>query len=123
MSASRRYEILLPLRFNDGRPVPEELFSAALFKRASVPGCAALWLLLLLAPLARAAAPPPRSVWTPIGPGNDGPTESSARGPEHYGTEIRESPEQKAQRPLCFTGASLTTNVNDTKNLISLSFP
>ena len=25
-SSRRRYEILLPLRFNDGRPVPEELF-------------------------------------------------------------------------------------------------
>ncbi len=24
MSASRRYEILLPLRFNDGQPVPDE---------------------------------------------------------------------------------------------------
>src|SRR5438270_10966840 len=30
MSASRRYEILLPLRFNDGRPVPEELLGEAL---------------------------------------------------------------------------------------------
>ena len=25
MSALRRYEILLPLRFNDGEPVPEDL--------------------------------------------------------------------------------------------------
>ena len=25
MSAMRRYEILLPLRFNDGEPVPDEL--------------------------------------------------------------------------------------------------
>jgi hypothetical protein len=30
MSASRRYEILLPLRFNDGQQVPEELLSDAL---------------------------------------------------------------------------------------------
>lgn len=27
MNASRRYEILLPLRFNDGQPVPDELVS------------------------------------------------------------------------------------------------
>lgn len=30
MSASRRYEILLPLRFNDGQPVPEEFLGEAL---------------------------------------------------------------------------------------------
>ena len=30
MSASRRYEILLPSRFNDGRPVPEELIADTL---------------------------------------------------------------------------------------------
>jgi hypothetical protein len=30
MSASRRYEILLPQRFNDGRPVPEEALSETL---------------------------------------------------------------------------------------------
>ena len=30
MSASRRYEILLPLRFNDGRPVPAELIGETL---------------------------------------------------------------------------------------------
>jgi hypothetical protein len=30
MSASRRYEILLPLRFNDGQSVPDELISDTL---------------------------------------------------------------------------------------------
>jgi hypothetical protein len=30
MSASRRYEILLPLRFNDGQPVPDELIADTL---------------------------------------------------------------------------------------------
>ena len=30
MSASRRYEILLPLRFNDGQPVPDEVVSDTL---------------------------------------------------------------------------------------------
>ena len=30
MSASRRYEILLPLQFNDGQPVPEEYLGEAL---------------------------------------------------------------------------------------------
>src|SRR2546425_629956 len=30
MSASRRYEILLPLRLNDGQPVPEEVLGQAL---------------------------------------------------------------------------------------------
>jgi hypothetical protein len=30
MSASRRYEILLPLRFNDGTSVPDELIGATL---------------------------------------------------------------------------------------------
>jgi len=30
MSASRRYEILLPLRFNDGTPVPEGFLGDAL---------------------------------------------------------------------------------------------
>ena len=30
MSASRRYEILLPLRLNDGQPVPEEWLGDAL---------------------------------------------------------------------------------------------
>ena len=30
MSASRRYEILLPLRFNDGRRVPEVLVGETL---------------------------------------------------------------------------------------------
>ncbi len=28
----RRYEMLLPLRFNDGQPVPDELISGALFE-------------------------------------------------------------------------------------------
>ena len=28
MSVSRRYEILLPLRFNDGQPVPDALIYA-----------------------------------------------------------------------------------------------
>ena len=32
MSASRRYEILLPLRFNDGQPVPDELVGEALLE-------------------------------------------------------------------------------------------
>lgn len=30
MSASRRYEILLPLRFNDGQPVPDALIGDTL---------------------------------------------------------------------------------------------
>ncbi len=30
MSSLRRYEILLPLRFNDGRPVPDEYIGQAL---------------------------------------------------------------------------------------------
>jgi hypothetical protein len=30
MSASRRYEILLPLQFNDGQPVPEDYLGEAL---------------------------------------------------------------------------------------------
>ena len=30
MNASRRYEILLPLRFNDGHTVPEEVIGDAL---------------------------------------------------------------------------------------------
>ena len=30
MSASRRYEILLPLRFNDGKPVADELIGMTL---------------------------------------------------------------------------------------------
>jgi hypothetical protein len=30
MSALRRYEVLLPLRFNDGQPVPEQLIVEAL---------------------------------------------------------------------------------------------
>ena len=30
MSVSRRYEILLPLRFNDGQPVPDELIGDTL---------------------------------------------------------------------------------------------
>jgi hypothetical protein len=30
MSASRRYEILLPLQFNDGQPVPDSLIGEAL---------------------------------------------------------------------------------------------
>jgi len=30
MSALRRYEILLPLRFNDGKPVPDALISQTL---------------------------------------------------------------------------------------------
>jgi hypothetical protein len=32
MSASRRYEILLPLRFNDGHPVPDELVADTLIE-------------------------------------------------------------------------------------------
>ena len=32
MSASRRYEILLPLRFNDGQPVPEEALGDTLLE-------------------------------------------------------------------------------------------
>jgi hypothetical protein len=32
MSASRRYEILLPLRFNDGQLVPDELISDTLIE-------------------------------------------------------------------------------------------
>ena len=32
MSEWRRYEILLPLRFNDGTAVPEELLGGALFE-------------------------------------------------------------------------------------------
>ena len=32
MSALRRYEILLPLRFNDGQPVPEELLADTLLE-------------------------------------------------------------------------------------------
>jgi len=32
MSASRRYEILLPLRFNDGQPVPDALISDTLLE-------------------------------------------------------------------------------------------
>lgn len=32
MSDWRRYEILLPLKFNDGRPVPRELISEALLR-------------------------------------------------------------------------------------------
>ncbi len=32
MSAWRRYEIPLPLRFNDGQPVPEEVIGDALLK-------------------------------------------------------------------------------------------
>jgi hypothetical protein len=32
MSASRRYEILLPLKFNDGQPVPRETTVAALLE-------------------------------------------------------------------------------------------
>jgi hypothetical protein len=28
----RRFEVLLPLRFNDGQPVPEELLAEALFE-------------------------------------------------------------------------------------------
>ena len=31
-SRFRRYEILLPLRFNDGRPVPDELIADALLE-------------------------------------------------------------------------------------------
>jgi hypothetical protein len=29
-SSSRRYEILLPLRFNDGQPIPDELIGETL---------------------------------------------------------------------------------------------
>jgi hypothetical protein len=32
MSASRRYEILLPLRFNDGEAVPDEFIGEALLE-------------------------------------------------------------------------------------------
>ena len=32
MSALRRYEILLPLRFNDGQPVPPQLVADTMFK-------------------------------------------------------------------------------------------
>jgi hypothetical protein len=32
MSVSRRYEILLPLKFNDGQPVPRESIVAALLE-------------------------------------------------------------------------------------------
>lgn len=32
MNASRRYEILLPLKFNDGEPVPRETIIAALLE-------------------------------------------------------------------------------------------
>lgn len=32
MSALRRYEILLPSQFNDGRPVPEELLTQTLLE-------------------------------------------------------------------------------------------
>ena len=32
MNASRRYEILLPLRFNDGQAVPDELISDTLIE-------------------------------------------------------------------------------------------
>jgi hypothetical protein len=32
MNDWRRYEVLLPLRFNDGRPVPRELLAEALLK-------------------------------------------------------------------------------------------
>ena len=35
MSASRRYEILLPLRFNDGQPVPDALISDTLIELES----------------------------------------------------------------------------------------
>lgn len=31
MTALRRYEILLPSRFNDGRPIPQELIAETLF--------------------------------------------------------------------------------------------
>jgi hypothetical protein len=32
MSALRRYEILLPLRFNNGQPVPPELVAETVYK-------------------------------------------------------------------------------------------
>ncbi len=32
MSKSRRYEILLPLKFNDGQPVPDSLIRATLLE-------------------------------------------------------------------------------------------
>ena len=32
MNVSRRYEILLPLRFNDGQPVPDELIADTLLE-------------------------------------------------------------------------------------------
>lgn len=32
MSASRRYEILLPLRFNDGEPIPDQFVGEALLE-------------------------------------------------------------------------------------------
>ena len=32
MNRWRRYEVLLPLRFNDGRPVPDELISETLLE-------------------------------------------------------------------------------------------
>lgn len=34
MNALRRYEILLPLRFNDGQPVPDELVSDTMLELA-----------------------------------------------------------------------------------------
>jgi len=36
MSASRRYEILLPLRFNDGELVPDEFVGEALLTSYSI---------------------------------------------------------------------------------------
>ena len=42
MSASRRYEILLPLRFNDGQPVSDALISETLTELESHFG-AVLW--------------------------------------------------------------------------------